>query len=117
MKRKFISKKVPLPSPGKQGENKLANINYVPGECELLKTRSNIENEDNFKLSKYLHGDMIWDGIDNKRILYMDGCPSKVTHFTRKENNPKRHAFDDQFSTYLRDMGNGNYNFGQLKSK
>ena len=54
--------------------------------------------------------DLIWDGLDNRKLYYTDGCPTKITPFTRKENNPKRNAFDDQFSTYLRDMKNGNYN-------
>ena len=67
----------------------------MAGESELLKVRENPDNEEKFKLSKYLLSDVIWDGVDNKKQLFVDGCPTKSSTFTRKENNPKRHAFDD----------------------
>ena len=110
MKRKYINSGMPLPE-------KLEDINFRTADCELLKVRQSWENEMSYKLTKYMGSDFIWDGQQNKIILSTDGHAHKVCPFTRIDNRPRRYGFDDQFSTYLRDIDNGNYKFLQLTSQ
>ena len=108
-KMKLIQKNIPLDK-----KTKTSFVHSEKGDCELLVLNKTARGDDDSHFFKYWNNSLILGSDCVSRTVFSDISSHKIYKFTRKDNKPKRYGFDDQFSTYLRDVSNPNHKYNQL---
>ena len=51
--------------------------------------------QNSINLNRYFQYDRVWDGLENKTVMWSEGTRKKPIRFGRLENNPRRFGYDN----------------------